>query len=96
MGPCPNTSPSTAAPIYVPSQTPTSKPTVNTPSYLKEDFYASLPLYAKILFTFAIVSVGFAICFFTYKKIYKPRLEPIPDISSTSSRHINKEEQAAV
>ena len=48
---------------------------METPLYLKEDFYASLPLYAKILFTFAIVSVGFAICFFTYKKIYKPRLE---------------------
>lgn len=42
---------------------------------MKEEFYASLPLYAKILFTFAIVSVGFAICFFAYKKIYKPRLE---------------------
>ena len=42
---------------------------------MKEDFYESLPLYAKVLFTFAIVSVAFAIGWFTYKKVYKPRLE---------------------
>lgn len=73
--PAPSAQPSTVAPSVMPSHTPTSKPTVETPLYLQEEFYASLPLYAKILFTFAVVSVGCAISFFAYKKIYKPRLE---------------------
>ena len=42
--------------------------------FQQRDSLTPLPMYAKVLFTFAIISVSFAILWFTYRKIVKPRL----------------------
>ena len=40
----------------------------------EEEFFDGLPLYARVLFTFAIITVSFAVIWFIYRKIVKPRI----------------------
>lgn len=65
----------TKAPSLGGTSGPTASPTKEGASvFQQKEFFDGLPLYAKVLFTFAIISVSFAIMWFTYRKIVKPRL----------------------
>ena len=74
----------------VPSMGPTGthNPTMQGKAALREEeFFESLPLYAKVLFTFAIISLNFAVIWFIFRKIIKPRMVLYSRHSDEDSEH---------